>query len=201
MVTGPNTGTGGFDPGEKVRRIQASAESPTKALRQVGALLVASSQRAFKEQKWDGKEWEPRGAMNVYGIIADFYEGKRSPPARRFERRPVLRDTGRLASSIAFRVVGNDAVEIGSNLPYASVHQDGGPIESKPITEQVQQLLADWLDGAGSGYRKKLGWLLNAKYRGQTLKGTVPARRFIGVTKALIEDAKEIASVTIFETK
>lgn len=191
-----------FEKGAKIERIESKLANPEAALRQVGALMVAESQRAFRDQKFGEQAWDARkGKINVFGIIADFYEGKKSPPARRFESRPVLRDTGRLAASIAFRMAGVDVVEVGSNLPYAPVLHHGGEIESKPINQQVRDALAAWLKSKGRGYRKQLGWLLNKKFEGKTLKGRVPARPIVGITPQTIEDVREAVAVKIMEAK
>lgn len=81
-----------FEKGAKIERIESKLANPEVALRQVGALMVAESQRAFRDQKFGEKAWDARkGKINVFGIIADFYEGKKSPPARRFESRPASR--------------------------------------------------------------------------------------------------------------
>ena len=190
-----------FEKGAKIERWEKNLDSPDVALRQVGALMVAESQRSFRDQKFGEDAWAPRGKINVFGIIADFYEGKKSPPARRFESRPVLRDTGRLAASISFRMAGVDIVEVGSNLPYAPVLHHGGEIESKPINEQVRTALNEWLKSKGRPYRKQLGWLLNKKYEGKTLKGQVPPRPIVGITKQTIEDVKEAVAVKIMEAQ
>ena len=190
-----------FEKGAKIERWEKNLDSPDVALRQVGALMVAESQRSFRDQKFGEDAWAPRGKINVFGIIADFYEGKKSPPARRFESRPVLRDTGRLAASISFRMAGVDIVEVGSNLPYAPVLHHGGEIESKPINEQVRTALNEWLKSKGRPYRKQLGWLLNKKYEGKTLKGKVPPRPIVGITKQTIEDVKEAVAVKIMEAQ
>lgn len=189
-----------FDPGDKMRRWKTNLSNPHAALKQIGALMVAESQRAFKDQRFGSEEWEPRAPINVYGIIADFHAGKKSPPARRFEKRPALRDTGRLASSISFKVSG-DSVTVGSNLPYAAVHQKGGPIESMPINDQVREALWKWLKGKGKSYQRDLGWLLNKKFKDETLKGEVEARPFVGITKQLREDVKEVIGAEIMEVR
>lgn len=190
-----------FEKGAKVKRIERAVSNPTGALKQIGALLVSQGQRAFRMQRLGREAWKPRGVPNVFGIIADFHAGKRAPPARRFQKRPALRDTGRLASSLAFRLVGKDTVEAGSNLPYAAVHQAGGRVESETITEKVQRLLWSWLKGRGSEWKAKLGFLLNKKFRDKKLEGEVPARPFIGITETLRRDIREVVGVEIFEAR
>jgi len=189
----------GFNEGDKMRRWGRNLENPSAALKQIGALMVAESQRAFKAQKFGKDAWSPRGVPNVYGIIADFHAGRR-PPARRFEPRPALRDTGRLAASISFKVSG-DSVSVGSNLDYASVLHSGGPIESKPITEQVRKLLGKFLKGAGKQWKKQLGFILNKKFKGETLKGEVQARPFVGITTQTRKDIEEAIGVRIMEAE
>lgn len=189
-----------FEKGAKVERWERNLERPEAALRQVGALMVAESQRAFRDQKLGDAPWEPRAPVNVFGIVADFHAGKKSPPQRRFESRPALRDTGRLAQSVAFKLVGQDVVEVGSNLPYAGTLHKGGEVESKPITDQVRQALGRWLKGAGSKHRARLGWILNRKFAGKQLKQKVPARPIVGITKQTLADVKEAVGVRIMET-
>lgn len=187
-----------FDKGAKIERWEEHLRSPTDALKQIGTIMVAESQEAFRDQKLGDKPWDARAPVNVFGIIADFHAGKK-PPARRFESRPALKDTGRLAASIAHKLVGTDVVEVGSNLPYAAVQHHGGEVESLPINEQVRTALAAWLKGAGKQHKKALGWLLNKKFKGQKLKQKVPARPFVAITKQTLEDVREIVGVKIME--
>lgn len=172
-------------------------KEPTSIMRQIGALLVAESQEAFKKQKFGGEEWKSRGKINVMGIIADFAAGKSSPPARRFQSRPVLIDTGRLRQSITFKVKKSNEVVVGSNLPYAGVHQYGGETESEVITDAVQAALSKWLKSSGKAHKSKLGFLLSKKMRDQTIKAKLPARPFIGVTDQTIIDIADIIGVTL----
>ena len=190
-----------FKKGAKVKRWEKNLDNPQAALKQIGALMTAESQRAFKDQKFGKEPWQPRGQVNVFGIIADFHAGKRTPPARRFETRPALRDTGRLSASIAFKLLGSKVVEVGSNLPYAGVHHTGGEVESEPITESVQRLLGNWLKNKGSEFKSRLGFLLNKKLRGTTLKMDVPERPIVGITKQTLKDVQEAVGVKIMEAK
>lgn len=189
-----------FKKGAKIERWERALENPSGALKQIGAVIVAESQRSFREQQHGQDKWVPRAPVNVYGILADFTKGSK-PPARRFERRPALRDSGRLANSIAFRLDGRMTVTIGTNLDYAPVLHFGGPIESEPVTGPVRRALWKWLKPKGSELKAQLGWLLNKKFKGETLKGEVPARPFVGITKSTIEDVRELIGVEIMEIR
>jgi phage gpG-like protein len=90
-------------------------------------------------------------------------------------------------------------VEVGSNLPYAGIHHSGGESESLPITQDVQERLWDWLRNKGAELKKRLGWLLNAKFRDQTLKMQVPERPIVGITAQTIADVREVVCVEIME--
>lgn len=183
-----------------MRRWRTNLEHPEAALKQIGALMVSESQRAFKQQRFGGKVWDPRSKVNVFGILADFHAGKSKPPSRRFQTKPALRDTGRLAGSISFRIEG-DTVVVGTNLPYASVHHTGGEVESVPITEQVQRKLADFLlkESTSDEVFSRLAPLVNRKMRDQTLKMDVPERPIVGITPTTLADIKEAVGVGIFE--
>lgn len=190
-----------FRKGAKVARIQSHLENPTRALKQIGVLMVAESQSNFRRQTFGLNKWEPRAPVNVFGIIADFAQGRRKPPARRFQRRPALRDTGRLAASIAFRVIGKNIVEVGTNLPYAQVHQTGGKTKSEPITGDVRQRLWRWLRTQSLELKRRLGWILNKKFKGKHIEGTVPKRQFIGITSQTRKTIRKAIGVYIMEVR
>jgi phage gpG-like protein len=188
-----------FRKGEKLERIERKLLSPTTALRQIGVMMVAESQRAFKDQKFGDRQWDERAPINVFGIISDFAQGKSEPPQRRFEKRPAMRDTGRLAASIAWALSGTDAVEVGTTLAYAGPLHRGGKVESEKITEDLQRAMWKWLRKKSKAIKSKLGWLLNKKFRGQRLTQTVPARPIIGVTKKTREAVRHAIQVLIME--
>ena len=189
-----------FKKGAKVARIERKLADPSKALAQIGVLMVAESQRSFRDQKLGTTKWEPRAPVNVFGIIADFHDGRKKPPARRFERRPALRDTGRLASSIAHSVKGN-VVEVGTTVRYAAVHLRGGEVESKPLTSAVRSALWKWLRNQSTELKRRLGWVLNRKFRDKTLKQEVPARPFLGITAETRRNVRKVVGVEIMEAK
>jgi phage gpG-like protein len=192
--------------GSKFETWESRLQNPKEALTKMGALMLAASQKAFKEQKYGKFAWRPRSVPNVFGIIADLTTGPK-PQSRRFENKTTLMDKGRLKSSLnpsgngasgIFRV-GKDFVEIGSNIPYAGVHNFGGPVESLPITDSVQLKLEKWLGTkTGDKWWDKLKWLLSMKYLGKRLKMKVPARPFVGLTPQLEADIEKWAGIKIF---
>ncbi len=190
----------GFKKGAKMERWERALANPTRTLKQIGAMMVSESQQAFQLQRLGRKKWQPRGEINTMGIISDFAFGKDTPPNRRFQTTPALKDTGRLMASIAFQVE-RDSVVVGTNLPYAQVHHTGGEVESETITEDVQDRLRKWLKGDGAEYVSKLGFLLNKSMTGTKLAGTVPERPLVGITKQTRDDIREIIGIEIFDIK
>lgn len=176
-------------------------------LDQIGALALARAQRAFREQRGPGGAWPPRGVPNIAGIVADLASGG-SIKSRRFDARPALRDTGRLLGSLAFRRIASNAIEVGTTVPYASLHQRGGE-SSQRVPRSIIEPLARFLRrtrkagrkaGASQASRdrndaaKRLGFLFHLARTGAPLITRVPARRFIGVTD---EDRAEYERVVL----
>lgn len=187
-----------FEQGAKLRRVDKKLTDPSKALKQIGVTMVAESQASFKEQRFGRKAWRGRSPVNVFGIISDFAQGRREPPARRFETRPALRDTGRLANSIAFAVKGK-VVEVGTTVPYASLHNFGGVSKSEKITLTVQQRIGKWLRKQSEELQQRLGWLLGDDARDQQLEMRVPKRQFVGITIKTRKEIRQTIGVRIME--
>ena len=90
-------------------RLAAVLASPSAAMDQIGRYLVASTLRRFeRERAPDGSPW-----LKSARALA--------------EGGQTLTDTGRLRGSIAHTVTdGGRAVEVGSKVLYAAIHQFGG---------------------------------------------------------------------------
>ena len=90
-------------------RLAAVLANPSAAMDQIGRYLVASTLRRFeRERAPDGSPW-----LKSARALA--------------EGGQTLTDTGRLRGSIAHTVTdGGRAVEVGSKVLYAAIHQFGG---------------------------------------------------------------------------
>jgi len=195
----------GFRKGAKMERFEKALENPSKALKQIGAMMVSEFQRSFKAQGFGGERWKARAPINIYGIISDFHAGKSTPPSRRFKKRPVLIDTGGgggMSASFGIRVSGNTVI-VDNTKPYADKHMRGGPIESLPITADVQRKVSDFISrgSVSDEVFNRLAFLLDKRLTGTTLKGEVVARPFMGITKQLVADVEEMVGVNIFEVR
>lgn len=93
-------------------RMTKTLDNPKPVLDEIGGMLVASTLDRFERgQAPDGSDWQKSARAEA-------------------ENGQTLVDTGRLRGSITHRASG-DAVEVGTNVVYAAIHQFGGRIEAK----------------------------------------------------------------------
>ena len=129
-------------------RLAAALANPAAAMDQVGRYLVASTLRRFeRERAPDGSPW-----LKSARALA--------------EGGQTLTDTGRLRGSIAHTVGdGGRAVEVGSSVLYAAIHQFGGragkglraTISARPYLgiddhdrDAIARIVSRALEGAGT---------------------------------------------------
>ena len=129
-------------------RLAAVLANPAAAMDQIGRYLVASTLRRFeRERAPDGSPW-----LKSARALA--------------EGGHTLTDTGRLRGSIAHTVTdGGRAVEVGSNVLYAAIHQFGGragrgrrvTLPARPYLgiddrdrDAIARILSRALEGAGT---------------------------------------------------
>lgn len=219
-----------FNEGSRFRALRGAFENPRQILTAIGVLTMKESQRAFREERLGSARWKSRGETgmnpNWPAILRDFALGRSAPPARRFQDRPVLYDTGLLKKSVTFQLVGSDTVVVGSNLHYADALHAGRETKTDPITRQVQDRLEEWIDktqAKGNRARKRkwktgttpkqmasaaraaqmgdvagrLRWLLSPSLRGQTLTVKHPARPIVGLPKSLIAEIEKEVGVVV----
>ena len=84
-----------------------NARHPRPMMRAIAAELLSITEDNFESESWGGKKWP----ANARG-------GK------------ILQKSGQLAASI-HTASGSNFARIGTNKPYAAIHQFGGTIEAK----------------------------------------------------------------------
>ena len=176
---------------DAVRKMLAD---PTDLLDSLGSTAVSWSQKNFTRQSFGatGPKWDERypfqsaPKINIAGALRDFGKGLGAPQPKRFEDRPAAIDDHYLRRSIAHRILSPGAgaegvVEVGTELEYASVQQDGGPSEQE-VTQGARDRIARYIDtAAGRPYADKLRPLIAEEVHITDVIG----RRFIGVSKEL----------------
>lgn len=137
-------------------RLLDGIEHPAPLLAELGEYALGSSRARFKSQTApDGSAW---------AALQPWYQRE-----KRRNRNRILTLNGYLRSQLVVQMVGERSVEVGSNLPYAAVHQFGAII--RPRTAKV---------------------LL---FRGHAAKSvTVPARPYLGLSDA---DRNELVERTL----
>jgi len=105
---------------EKLAAIQARAENMRPVWAEVGQIILESIQRNFQQRRApDGTPWQP-----VSAAYARWKSSKGKSPGN------ILNLNGLLQNSI-HTTVASDSVTIGTNVPYAAIHQFGGEIKKK----------------------------------------------------------------------
>jgi hypothetical protein len=204
---------------DQIRRFRAQLKNPDRPLMGgktlmswIGALGVASSQKAFMDQALGDIKWSPRypnqepPKLNIAGFIMDFKSGRTQPKPNRFQDRPALVDEGNrggIWGSLTFQVLGALDVAWGTYKSYAKKQQEGG-VTMIRYDDATKDRMRDWLytkDGrkresqAGrtknprSDYEKHVRPLLRKQKR--IWSQTVIARPFVGVTDQLQSDIEK----------
>lgn len=117
----------------------SSRKTKEKALNAIGAYLQAQAQARFETETGpDGRRWHALSRRTIQRGIRASDVGRdgrlNARGARRISMRKILTDTGRLKSSISYRLNGTSSVSVGSDLVYANIHQFGGShIPARPF--------------------------------------------------------------------
>ncbi|MFD1792085.1 phage virion morphogenesis protein [Ochrobactrum teleogrylli] len=129
----------------------------TPVMSAIGSGMVGSTHRRFVSQKSpDGVAWE-----------------KLNPEYKKIKRNSrILTESGRLLDSISHRA-SRDQVTVGTNTPYAAVHQLGATIKPKSASHLVFRL------ASGIVLAKSV---------------TIPARPYLGIS----DDDQVMISETVF---
>lgn len=163
-------------------KLREKIENPHELLEKIGFDAQQFMARSFYRQGlYRERAWPEKQVPNLAGIFADANEpGNGSIKTRRLDSRPALIDKGRLSRSIAYRIEGNK-IFVGTNVPYAKVHNEGGVSTQlrhnyetfdKKIDKFVKVQMKDFSDSEKTmvlGLKKK-----------DMHKTRVPKRQFLG---------------------
>lgn len=175
-------------------RLARELPEPKRTLRKIGALLVAQGQKAFREQRFGAIKWKQRYAnapepyLNKAGVLRALQAGK-NPPARYTQSRvPALVDTGLLRRSLTSKSAVKEyklAVEYGTNVKYASIHQSGGAMTMN-ATGDLRKRIRAWLKKkANRKFWPRFGKILSKRAPQSTIRTRIWPRPFIGITPEL----------------
>lgn len=151
-----------------LQRLRNFGTNVRPLLAEAGNIIANATEQAFEDE---GPGWRPL-AVRTYHMS---YRGKthtqRGKVTRGFERylanRAILQKSGRLRNSITVRAT-NTEVTVGTNLPYAAIHQFGGK--------------------AGRGRKVKIAARPYLPIAGNTLRGDVLAE----ITNYIADKAVEV---------
>jgi len=216
----------------QIELLRSQLKDPNKPLlsgktlmKWIGALGVASSQKAFREQGLGDIKWEPRypdqeaPKFNIAGALMDWKAGRKSPKPNRFQDRPALIDEGirgGIQGSLTFNVSGPLSVSWGTAKPYAEKHQKGGTT-TIVYDDATRQRISEWLYKKPPQKRKVTKGILRtnkvstglgrSQRRSDYEKHIAPlvhsnqwtqrilARPFVGITDEMAKDCEEAIKI------
>lgn len=148
--------------------VQRAAENPAAIMSAVAGFLVTTTQRHIEREAGPDGPWprlSPRTANKRIGRRRRGYEN-------------MLRVSGRLYNSLTGES-GADFALVGSNLPYAAIHQLGGTIEQPAREQEIYQNYNARSDTFDPRFRprRSSNFARTVKVGGHTV--TIPARPYL----------------------
>lgn len=146
---------------------------------EIGSALVASTLRRFETETGpDGQGWP---ALS------------RSTLRQRGHTARMLQAQGHLRQSITHRATAS-AVEVGTNLVYAAIHQFGGQIQRYAASMPIYRRQADLQSGRAARFVKKSKSDFMSYHSVGAHTVTIPARPYLGLDA---EDQSAIAEIIL----
>lgn len=135
-------------------------------LARIGVVVAGDIQQGMINQvSPDGKPYKPLSPLTIK-LRKRGKKDKYGPKA--------LLDSGRLLGSIVWNLISKNSVEVGTNVEYARVQQEGGPSQVTVIRKKNKKITS----GKKAGKYSKRSF---ATAYTKTIQ--VPARPFIGVSQ------------------
>lgn len=143
-----------------------------KLMSEFGTIAVNFSKERFIKKNWKDQVSEPW------------------KPRKRKSRGSLLTKTGRLKRSIRKMSTGTDYVIIGSDVPYAKVHNEGGKVQksvyiSSHTRKKTIPKFVNIRTRKASRKRVDTGESIKVKSHTRKMKLTLPQRQFMGKSRAL----------------
>lgn len=143
-----------------------------KLLSEFGTIAVNFSKERFIKKNWKDQVSEPW------------------KPRKRKDRGSLLAKTGRLKRSIRKRASGADYVIIGSDVPYAKIHNEGGRTQksvyvSSHTRKKTIPKSVNLRTRKASRQRIATGESIKVKSHIRKMNISVPQRQFMGKSRAL----------------
>ena len=156
---------------KRLKALQGRIEDPADILEPIGDVLRKTTvSRFFSQTSPTGRRWKP------------------SKAAKR-KRRLTLVRTGDLRESIRVVMSGGN-VQIGTDIWYARIHQQGGPIDAKYKPKRKTGAAASFklpsrpnLTPGASSAAKLAQSALRRRRQVKERNVRLPARKFLGVSK------------------
>jgi phage virion morphogenesis protein len=142
-----------------LQRLLSATGDMSPALRNIGEILVPSTQSRFETKTGpDGAAWERNSPVTT------LRKGRDNP----------LFEHGDLSRQIHDALIGDDTLEVGSSLPYAVTHQFGAKMGEFGRYSQIGRVrkygLGTFQGSAGTQKGFPIPW------------GDIPARPFLGIS-------------------
>lgn len=144
-----------------VKKLDAISDAYKTLPNEIAAIAVNFSKERFRSQDWydtSRKKWKARS---------------RNRAGSKNRSQTLLVDTGRLKRSIRKLSANMNTVIIGTDVPYAQIHNDGGKID-KTVTVKSH-----------SRRRRKRGGSSTVKSHSRKMNLNIPQRQFIGESNRL----------------
>lgn len=151
---------------KKMKALEKSMRTlPTK----IGAVAVRFSKDRFRQRNWIDRTQE------------NWPKRKRSNGRKR-DNRAVLVDSGRLKKSVRKTFASQEKIIIGTDVPYAQVHNEGfkGTVKVKAHTRRRT-----------SGRSRDRSQDSEYEVKAHSRKVDIPKRQFIGESKVLTEQIEK----------
>jgi len=167
-------------PVSQIKKLEENIKTAMRALpRKIGVDVIQFSKNSFRKQGWIGNvfhKWPGRKATG----------GKQGQKNR---GRALLILTGRLRRSIKVLSIQGGTIRVGSNVPYARMHNYGyrGTVHVREHTRRRER---------SRSVTKAMG---NSTVKAHTRKVNMPARRFLGDSPYLRKQIERTVAAEIMK--